>query len=298
VLKDKRPSWQFYPGDWKKDPGIRALNFHDRGIWFEMLLLMFESERRGELIINGRPIKDETLGKILGIHLNSLKKTLRNLRDLDICGYDEKKGIYFSRRMIKDEHINQLRRRAGRLGGNPKFKKGTPNPYYQTDKHKDNQTDKQKITLSSSSSSSASASKDLKDLKPYIPGIPNPNITPKKDPNPHWPKLMAHIVTVAKKHKGVPIPINGKHAKALQNLSRYYQPWGVMALWDLWFERGNQWDEWAGKTGHSIEGFVTTIPRLLDNSTWKGRARVYESGMIKPLNRQEIPMDNILKTKV
>lgn len=49
----KLPAFQFYPGDWRKDPGVQSLSFHDRGVWHEMLCLMHESEERGKLTLNG-----------------------------------------------------------------------------------------------------------------------------------------------------------------------------------------------------------------------------------------------------
>ena len=54
VPRDKKlPAMQFYPGDWRKDIGVQSLSFHDRGVWFEMLMLMHGSERRGVLVLNG-----------------------------------------------------------------------------------------------------------------------------------------------------------------------------------------------------------------------------------------------------
>ena len=48
MAKDKKlPALQFYPGDWRKDLGVQSLSFHDRGVWFEMLMLMHDSENRG-----------------------------------------------------------------------------------------------------------------------------------------------------------------------------------------------------------------------------------------------------------
>jgi hypothetical protein len=40
----KLPALQWYPADWRKDPGVQALSLHDRMVWFEMLMLMHESE--------------------------------------------------------------------------------------------------------------------------------------------------------------------------------------------------------------------------------------------------------------
>ena len=65
----KLPSWQFYPGDWRKDPGVQALNYEERGIWFEVLLLMYESEERGKLLLNGNPMPMDRLARLLGLRL-------------------------------------------------------------------------------------------------------------------------------------------------------------------------------------------------------------------------------------
>ncbi len=43
----KLPSFQFYPGDWMKDPALRSVSLEARGLWMDMLCLLFESVRRG-----------------------------------------------------------------------------------------------------------------------------------------------------------------------------------------------------------------------------------------------------------
>jgi hypothetical protein len=43
----KLPSFQFYPGDWMKDPALRSVSLEARGLWIDMLCLLFESGRRG-----------------------------------------------------------------------------------------------------------------------------------------------------------------------------------------------------------------------------------------------------------
>ena len=47
-MTKKLPSMQFYPGDWRKDPGVQALDFESRGIWFEILSLRFGTRYMGE----------------------------------------------------------------------------------------------------------------------------------------------------------------------------------------------------------------------------------------------------------
>ena len=81
----KLPAIQFYPGDWRKDPGVQALSFHDRGVWFEILLLMHESDERGKLILNGKPMPKEALGRLLGLDNQNLTNTLTKLLEYGVA---------------------------------------------------------------------------------------------------------------------------------------------------------------------------------------------------------------------
>ena len=45
----KRPSFQFYTGDWLKDPNLGRCSAATRGIWIDLLALMHENDRSGEL---------------------------------------------------------------------------------------------------------------------------------------------------------------------------------------------------------------------------------------------------------
>lgn len=66
-MSDKLPAMQFYPADWRKDPGVQCLSFEDRGIWFEIICLMHESPRRGYLLMpNGSPMMTTSLARIIG----------------------------------------------------------------------------------------------------------------------------------------------------------------------------------------------------------------------------------------
>lgn len=114
----KLPAIQFYPGDWRKDPGIQALDFETRGIWFEMLCLMSESAERGKLLLNGAAMPVSALAKVLGITDKALQAALDKLLSYGVAGRDET-GIIFNRRMIRDEEERKRRKGFGKLGGNP-----------------------------------------------------------------------------------------------------------------------------------------------------------------------------------
>jgi hypothetical protein len=108
----KLPAFQFYPADWRKDAGVQALTFHDRGVWFEILCLMHESERRGVLLLAGAAMPEEALARILGLDVERLTTTLTTLLTYGVASRDESTGALMSRRMVRD---NELARDAGRL---------------------------------------------------------------------------------------------------------------------------------------------------------------------------------------
>ncbi|HUD21518.1 MAG TPA: hypothetical protein VMQ60_01630 [Acidobacteriaceae bacterium] len=115
----KLPALQFYPGDWRKDIGVQSLTFHDRGIWFEMLMLMHESDIRGMLVLNGRPMPIESLARLLGLDIHVVNQTLSNLITTGVASVEPNSGAIMCRRMVRDENIRKVRTEAGKKGGNP-----------------------------------------------------------------------------------------------------------------------------------------------------------------------------------
>jgi hypothetical protein len=115
----KLPAIQFYPGDWRKDPGVQALSFHDRGVWFEIILLMHESDERGKLLLNGKPMPEAALARLLGLDNQNLTTTLTTLLEFGVASRCEETGAIICRRMIRDENLRNIRKEAGKKGGNP-----------------------------------------------------------------------------------------------------------------------------------------------------------------------------------
>ena len=147
----KLPAFQFYPGDWRKDPGVQSLSFHDRGVWFEILCLMHESAERGKLLLNGEAMPETALARLLGLDNQILTTTLTTLLTYGVASRCEDTGALTCRRMIRDENLRKIRTQAGKQGGNPLLVKQNPTTRVN-----------QKSTPSSSSSSSISSS-DIKD---------------------------------------------------------------------------------------------------------------------------------------
>ena len=118
----KLPAFQFYPADWRKDPNVQALDYYVRGVWFEILCLMHESEQRGKLLLNGRPMPDEALARLLGLDKQKLTSVLGILLDYGVASRDDQ-GALVNRRMVRDEEIRQIRSESGKKGGNPSLVK-------------------------------------------------------------------------------------------------------------------------------------------------------------------------------
>lgn len=113
----KLPSFQFYPGDWFKDPALRAVSLAARGLWIDMLCLMHESPRRGYLQhASGKPVTRQQLARMTGCSMEELAQLLEELADAGVYSTTEE-GIIFSRRMVRDEEFRQIRQEAGRKGG-------------------------------------------------------------------------------------------------------------------------------------------------------------------------------------
>ena len=183
----KLPAIQFYPGDWKKDPGVQALDFETRGIWFEIILLMHESEEYGALLLNGRPMPDDALANLLRLDNGRLTTSLTKILEYGVAARRESDGALTCRRMLRDENIRQKRREGGKLGGNPALLKGK-------DKRKVNQKettqDNQNPTPSSSSSSSDNPPNPQGGMEPKA----NPNL-PTSEPAQRIASLFSRRLT-------------------------------------------------------------------------------------------------------
>ena len=138
----KRPSFQFYPADWRKDSALQLCSIAARGLWIEMLCIAHECDEYGKLQQNGMGFSHQILGKLAGLSPQTCKKLLGELERNGVFSRDED-GTIYSRRMIRDERIRRIRAEAGIKGGSPLLLGNLVK-----------QNGKQKLTPSSSSSSS------------------------------------------------------------------------------------------------------------------------------------------------
>jgi hypothetical protein len=173
----KRPSFQFYPGDWLHDTGLRACSLGARGLWIDMLCYMHQGAPYGHLTLSKDGIKDGTkdivrpiLPPILARMVGSgVEEVERHLDELESAGVFSRTadGVIFSRRMVEDEKLRETRASGGSESlKNPKV----PRPKLRKNELKDGDKDSFEgssgISLRGSpSSSSSSSSSNLKTIE-------------------------------------------------------------------------------------------------------------------------------------
>lgn len=154
-----KPSFQFYPSDWLRDPGLRSCSLGARGLWIDILSFMHEAEPYGHLLLNGRPVDAITLARMVGSDVRTVRRLLSELEAAGVFSKTEP-GTIFSRRMVRDQELRERRAQYGYLS----------EKHPDVPKRKDSEKDTFKDTLppsiegsfggSPSSSSSSSSSKE------------------------------------------------------------------------------------------------------------------------------------------
>lgn len=141
-----RPSFQFYPGDWRKNANLRRCSPAARGIWMDVLCVLHDSDEYGVVrwplvdLANaaGAPIKlvRELVDKSV---LKGGDKTITEpFVYRPISGRQEGDPVelvpvqagplWYSSRMVKDEYVRQRRGEATRFGEDGGGAGGSPKP--------------------------------------------------------------------------------------------------------------------------------------------------------------------------
>lgn len=130
----KRPSFQFYPADWRNNAKLRRCSWEARGVWIEVMGLMHDSDKYGVLRWSlkeiaqalGAPMKalKELVEK--GVLYGSEKGACEPLIYVPMSGRKpgpavellaaEQGPIWFSPRMVRDEYVRTHRGTSSRFG--------------------------------------------------------------------------------------------------------------------------------------------------------------------------------------
>lgn len=113
-MAQKLPHMPFYPRDWRGDANLRRCSLEARGVWIELLCLMWDCSDRGVLATAGVPWTDEEVAGAVG---GNIDVVIRGIHELLAKGVASRNlgGAIFSRRMVHDEHVRQVRAQAGHL---------------------------------------------------------------------------------------------------------------------------------------------------------------------------------------
>lgn len=98
---DNAPAIQFYPSDWLREPALRLCSIEARGLFVDLLCLMFYGTPRGFLNANGKQIDNSGITKIAGEPAEKVERCMKELLDRGVVSLSDDNTI-FSRRMYRD----------------------------------------------------------------------------------------------------------------------------------------------------------------------------------------------------
>lgn len=125
VPKEKLPWTKFEPRAWLAEPGLRMCSLAARGLWMDLLCLMWDADRRGYLQLNGHSPTPDAIARLTGASPAEVSRLLQELEDSGVLSRDTSEVIY-SRRMVREERERNStrervsRHRTGKPGRTPK----------------------------------------------------------------------------------------------------------------------------------------------------------------------------------
>lgn len=111
----KRPAFQFYPADWRKDVELRSCSVAARGLWIDVLCIAHECEPYGHMTVNGRGMTSTQIAGQVGLTSAQCAKLMQELIDNGVARKTAD-GVVYSKRMVDDEDLRQRRSEGGKAG--------------------------------------------------------------------------------------------------------------------------------------------------------------------------------------
>jgi hypothetical protein len=130
----KRPSFQFYPGDWQANSNLRRCTHAEKGVWMDILCLLHDQIEYGVLrwstkeiaqAIGASPALVRTLvskgvmkgdDKKLSEPLVYIPRSGRKNGEPVILVPEQLGPIWYSSRMVRDEYVRTIRGESTRFG--------------------------------------------------------------------------------------------------------------------------------------------------------------------------------------
>ena len=133
------PAILFYTGDWLKDPAVRCMSLAARGLWIDMLCLMYESPTRGYLsLMDGKPVTAIQLARMVGATQKEIESLLSEMRGCGTFSVTDD-GVMYSRRMVADEETREMKSKAGKASARSKKSGNRTSTEYPTESQQSTQ---------------------------------------------------------------------------------------------------------------------------------------------------------------
>jgi hypothetical protein len=131
----KRPSFQFYPGDWQVNSNLRRCTHAEKGAWVDVMVLMHDQD--DEYGVLRWPLKEiaQSIGAPVALLRGLVAKGVLKGSDSELTEayiYTPRSGrkdgepvtliapqpgpVWYSSRMVKDEYVRTIRGEASRFG--------------------------------------------------------------------------------------------------------------------------------------------------------------------------------------
>jgi len=122
--EDGRPAQQWYWDDWFSAFDVRLCSLAARGLWIDMLGIMWKAEIRGTLTVNGKQMDNKTLAKIVSSNIAEIKPLLKELENNKVFSRLED-GTVICRRVFnaseRKSELSRIRSAAGSLGAKKRW---------------------------------------------------------------------------------------------------------------------------------------------------------------------------------
>jgi len=121
--------WEkFYPRKWQSDAALRCCSAGARGVWIELVCIMYqqEPEQKGYLAYPGRitePLTDSVILRLSGL---LEKEYFDGIRELEKAGVFSRTpdGVIFCRHIVEEAKKSITNAQNGAKGGNPRLTDG------------------------------------------------------------------------------------------------------------------------------------------------------------------------------
>lgn len=109
----KRPAFQFYPGDWLEEKGLRASSLAARGLWIDLMCFMHQGVPYGHLRNeSGHALTVQEIARSVGDSPRTVAALIAEL-ERHVVFSRNADGVIYCRRMVRDEATRTARAAGG-----------------------------------------------------------------------------------------------------------------------------------------------------------------------------------------